>query len=513
MRFSVRFVAILLAAGLAAGCAGPQEGGSSGGSVSIVLYQKPTVFSPLAPALGANQQVMSLIYQSLMVADPDLELAPQLAEKVGVAPDATSFTFHLRKGLKWSDGKPFTSADVLFTHQLLADPKSTSAVAGYYRDVTDMTAPDADTFVLTTGTPNYGILAQVGIMPVLPKHVLGDKPVDQVAKDPFFANPTVGLGPFQFVTYRTDQYVELKANPNFPVKPGIDKVYLKPLTADVATAQLGTGEVDVAPIAPTDRSTLESFATLDFRTSGDGGFVRIGVNHTQARFADVRIRQAFLSGIDRKSIVDTAVPGVGKVRDSSFDPSVSGDGIEKYGYDPDKARRLLAEAGWDGAQTVRLSWIPGSNPDRDAAAVAVQSQLREVGVHVELKQLDTSGVPDMLQNMDFDLYLFGGGNYALDPWNVNAIEGCDTFYPNGGNIVKFCDPALDAKMKQANGTVDEGARLALYREAAAIDNRQVPYLWLYSPGGLWAVNKRLENFQPLNPTGGGFWQPQMWRLS
>jgi peptide/nickel transport system substrate-binding protein len=513
MKPPARFVAILLALGLAAGCVEPQESGASGASVSIVLYQEPTGFSPLAPALGANQQVMSMIYQSLMVVDPELRLVPRLAAEVDVAPNATSFTFHLRKGLKWSDGKPFSSADVLFTHQLLADPKSTSAVAGYYRGVASMTAPDADTFVITTGTPNYGILAQVGVMPILPRHVLGAVPVDRVAGDPFFANPTVGLGPFQFVTYRTGRYVELKANPNFPVRPGIDRVYLKPLTSDVATARLGTGEVDVAPIAPTARPALESFNSLSFKTSADGGFVRIGVNHTQARFADVRVRQALLYGIDRKSIVDKSLPGVGRVRDSSFDPSVSGGGIEKYGYDPDKARQLLTEAGWDSSRTVRLSWIPGSNQDRDAAALAVRSQLAEIGVDVELKRLDTSGVTDMLKKADFDLYLFGGGDYAVDSWNVNAIEGCDTFYPNGGNIVKFCDPALDAKMKQANGTTDENTRLALYREAAAIDNEQVPYLWLYTAGGLWAVNKRVENFQPLDPTGGGFWQPEKWRLS
>jgi ABC-type transport system substrate-binding protein len=349
-------------------------------------------------------------------------------------------------------------------------------------------------------------------MPIIPAHVLGDKAVDRVARDPFFANPTVGLGPFQFVTYKTDQYVELKANPNFATEVGIDRVYLKPLTADVATAQLGTGEVDVAPVAPTDRETLESYDQLAFRTSADGGFVRIGVNHTQARFADVRVRQAFLYGIDRRSIVNTALPGVGRPRNSSFDPGVTGDDIEQYTYDPDKAKRLLTGAGWDSTQTVRLSWIPGSNPDRDAAALAVQSQLEEIGVDVELTQVDTSGVTDLLKNMDFDLYLFGGGNYALDPWNVNAIEGCDTFYPNGGNIVKYCNRDLDAKMRQANETADEGRRLALYREAAAIDNEQVPYLWLYTPGGLWAVNKRLENFQPLNPTGGGFWQPENWRL-
>ena len=104
----------LLAAGLvAAGCAGPQTApqgeGAKGGSVSIVLYQKPKLFSPLEPAHGPDQQVMTLIYRSLMTPSPDLKLEPQLAEKVDVNDDATEFTFHLRKGLKWSDGKPFTS--------------------------------------------------------------------------------------------------------------------------------------------------------------------------------------------------------------------------------------------------------------------------------------------------------------------------------------------------------------------------------------------------------------------
>src|SRR5688500_17752608 len=126
--------AAVLAAGLVvSGCAGPQPAlgaAGEGGSVSIVLYQKPKLFSPLEPAHGPDQQVMSLIYQSLMTSNADLELVPQLAEKVDVNDDATEFTFHLRKGLKWSDGEPFTSADVLFTHQALANPKSGSAALG-----------------------------------------------------------------------------------------------------------------------------------------------------------------------------------------------------------------------------------------------------------------------------------------------------------------------------------------------------------------------------------------------
>ncbi len=522
----------LLAAGLvAAGCAGPQTApqgeGAKGGSVSIVLYQKPKLFSPLEPAHGPDQQVMTLIYRSLMTPSPDLKLEPQLAEKVDVNDDATEFTFHLRKGLKWSDGKPFTSADVLFTHQALANPKSTSPATGSYKDivgakevaagtadtVSGMTAPDENTFVVKTTSPNYGILAQISINMILPKHILGDKPLETLAKDPFFSNPTVGLGPFQFVKYEVDQYVELKRNPNFDKEVGLDRVFLKPITADVATAQLGTGEMDIAPVAPSDKETLESFGTLSFAESKEGGFVRVGLNLTQERFKNVKVRQGLLTGIDRKSIIDSALPGVGAERNSSFDPATSGDGIDKYAYDKDKAKQLLTEGGWDFGQTVKLAWIAGSNPDRDAAAIAIESQLKEIGVKVELQQVDAGWTTEALKGPSFDMFMFGGGNYTVDPWNVYAIEACETQFPNGGNTVRFCDPELDAKMKEANGTADEGQRKKLYAEAAKIDNEQVPYLWLYSPGGLWAVNKKLSNFKPLSPTGGGFYHAEDWRLA
>ncbi|MGB3444719.1 MAG: ABC transporter substrate-binding protein [Actinophytocola sp.] len=520
--------AAVLATGLvASACAGPQptQGAGEGGSVSIVLYQKPKLFSPLEPAHGPDQQVMSLIYQSLMTSNPDLELVPQLAEKVDVNDDATEFTFHLRKGLKWSDGKPFSSADVLFTHQTLANPKSTSAASGNYQSVVGakevadgtedsvagLTAPDENTFVIRTASPNYGVLAQVGVYMIMPEHILGDKPLDQLAKDPFFSDPTVGLGPFQFVRYEVDQYVELKKNPNFPKPASVDKVFLKPVTADVATAQLGTGEMDIAPVAPSDRETLESFGTLNFQKSKEGGFVRVGMNLTQKRFQDARVRQGLLTGIDRESIVDSALPEVGVARNSSFDPSISGDGIEDYAYDPGRARQLLTEGGWDFGQTVKLAWIPGSNPDRDAAAVAIQSQLKEIGVNVELAQVDAGWSTEALAGPAFDMFMFGGGNYALDSWNVYTIVSCGTFFPNGGNNVRFCDPELDAKMKEANATADEAQRDKLYGEAAKIDNRQVPYLWLYSPGGLWAVSDKVRNFTPLSPTGGGFWQPENWQ--
>ena len=110
------------------------------------------------------------------------------------------------------------------------------------------------------------------------------------------------------------------------------------------------------------------------------------------------------------------------------------------------------------------------------------------------------------------MYMFGAGNYAIDSWTVFTIISCGTFFPSGGNNVRFCDPELDAKMAEANATADEAQREKLYGEAAKLDNERVPYLWLYSPGGLWAVNEKVRGFTPLSPTGGGFWQPENWRI-
>lgn len=533
MRFPRRHlggvVAALLAAGLVTGCTGPQNtDGSTGGEVNIFLYQKPQgVFSPMEPASGPDNQVMSLIFESLMVINPDMELEPQLAEKVDISPDAKTFTFTIRKGMKWNDGKPVTSADVLFTYQRLAQPKTGGSAAGVFTpvdgspavlagtaaEVSGMTAPDEHTFVIKTTEPNIGLLQDISRFVVLPKHILGDKPIEGFAKDPFFKKPTVGSGPFTFVDHKVDQYVELKANKHYRKPVGVDKVFLKPVTTDVATAQLGTGEIDIASFSPTERKTVEGLDGITVKENLDAGFVRIGVNHKRPYFADPRVRQAFLHAVDRQGIVNSALPGVGTVRNSSFDPKVSGDGIEKYAYDKDKAKALLTAAGWDFNRQIELAWIAGGNADRDAAATAFASQLDEIGVKVKLQKVEAAWTTDNVSKAaNFDLFLFGGGNYATDSWAVNNILACDKHVPNGGNIIRYCNSAIDALMAKANVTADEAERQKIYTEAAKLDNAAVPYLWLYSAKGLWAVNKRVENFIPLNPSGGGFWHAENWKV-
>lgn len=526
-----------IALGLSA-CSDPTEGGASddGGAsrapdataLNVYLYQAPaSAFSPMAPLHGPDGLIMSMIYDGLYGVDNNYELQPHLA--VGppeISPDGTRFTFELRDDLVWSDGEPFTADDVVFTYNLMANPASGSSRSGLFAEVkgaaevaageadsvSGLSAPDDTTFVIETTSPDIGLVGLVGNMWILPEHVLGDVPVDQMSDHEFFREPTVGLGPYTFVEYRTDQYVELVANENYRDDVAIDTVYLRPVTSDVATAQLGTGEMDLVQISPADLDAVESLDDVEVESAPGPGFIRLALNQTQERFADPRVGQAIMMAVDRQGIVDEALAGKGSTLVSSFMGDALPDDLNQYDYDPEAAERLLSEAGWNPSDPVELIWIPGQR-DRDTAANVVQSQLQDVGMNVTLRQVQPSELGDLTDNATFDMFLFGGGNYATEPWAVYPINGCDQAAPQGGNLPRFCNEELDALMKQANATPDEQERLELYRQAARIENEAVPYIWLYNPDSIWAYNTRLEGFIPSGDFTNGFWNAADWSIS
>ena len=504
-----------LAMGALAGCADPGSSssattaGASAGILNIYLYQKPKQFSPLEAANGPDQAVMSLVFDSLLGPDATYKLQPHLAaEQPAISADATTFTFKLRPGLKWSDGKPFTSKDVLFTYNTLANAKSGSASSGNYgvvegfdavaagtaKTLSGFSAPDDTTFVIKTTKPNIGLLGLAGVVPILPEHILGAVALEQLAQNDFFNNPKVGMGPYEFVAYKTDQYVELRANPNYRSKVNIARVFLKPVTSDVATAQLGTGEMDIAQISATDLPTVQKMKNMTVVAKDAPGYTRIALNQSKPMFTDKRVRQAFLYAVDRKKIVETVLGGKGTVPGDSFVAQPLAPGLNDYAYNPAKARELLQQAGWKPGTTVTLGWIPGQR-DRDTTVTVVQSQLEAVGVKVTLKQLQAADLVGSYKSRTFDMVLYGGGGYAVEPWNARTILGCDTFYPIGGNIPNFCDKALDQQMLIANKTTDPAARTAAYQKAALLENDGAAYLWLYNPQSVWANNTRVKNFQ------------------
>ena len=230
-------------------------------------------------------------------------------------------------------------------------------------------------------------------------------------------------------------------------------------------------------------------------------------------FEDERIRQGLLQAIDRQGIIDGVLGGHGEVLNSTImTPWAIPEDLETYDYDPDAAKALLEEAGFDFSEELTVSWIPGT-ADRDAAVQVVLENLKAIGVNAVANQIEAANQLELIENSEYDLMVSGGGNYTPDPTvSANALR-CDAVFPDGGNTSLFCDPELDSLLDQGAVTADEDERASIYQDAVRRDNEMVPYLWLYVPDTLWATSDRIEGFVPHGDFAAGFWNAAEWTVT
>ncbi|MGC5617242.1 ABC transporter substrate-binding protein [Georgenia sp. Z1491] len=521
--------ALLTACGGGGDDNGGGEAGSDGGdptSANLYLYQSPVQFNPLAPGQGAEQLTMTLVYDALFNVGPDFEPVPRIAESWDVNDDATSYTFHLRDGLEWSDGEQITADDVVFTYNLFANPDVASPNTAPFQGVVGfdevqegaadtlegIVADDDQTVTINLTEPTPGFLALFGSgFGILPEHVLGDVEPASIMEDEFFDLPPVSSGPYVMREFNVDQNVVLDANPNYWTEVGIDTLYLQMLTSDVATAQLATGETDLVQIAPQDLETVEGLDGVTVSSAPSPGFLRLLVNFE--RYDDERVRQGLLMAIDRQGIIDGILGGHGEVLNSTImTPWAIPDDLETYDYNPEEATALLEEAGFDFDQELRISWIPGT-ADRDAAVQVVIENLGAIGINVVANQIEEANQLSMIENAEYDLMISGGGTYTPDPTvSANALR-CDAIFPAGGNTSLFCNEELDELLNQGAVTADEAERETIYQDAVRLDNQLVPYLWLYVPDTPWAVSDRLQGFEPHGDFANGFWNAAEWTVT
>lgn len=518
---------------LLAGCsapADPDNGGDGGDSTSanIYLYQSPESFNPLKPPMGGEQLTMSLVFDNLITTGPDFEYVPRLAETWEVSDDATEFTFHLREGITWSDGEPFTADDVVFTYSLYGDPTVASAlrsrlagVVGYDElaegetdTLSGVEAVDDHTVTISLTEPNAGFLSLIGYgsaFYILPEHVLGETDRTTLLDDDFFDLPDVGMGPYTVQEYRVDQEIVMQANENYRTEVGIDTLYLKLLTSDVATAQLASGEIDLVQVSALDVETVEGLPDVTVSSTPSAGFFRLLPNFE--RFPDERVRQAFLYAIDRQGMIDGILGGYAQPINSTIMTDWAlPDDLETYDYNPDRAVELLNEAGFDFSQEIQVSWIPGQR-DRDQMIDVVIANLNDIGVNAVAQQIDEATQLPLIENAEYDLMLSAGGVYAPDPEASFPIVSCDTIYPAGSNTALFCEPELDTLMEQGTATGVQSEREEIYLEAARLDNELVPQLWLSVPETIWAHSDRLQGFEPHGDFTNGFLNVADWTVS
>ncbi|MDQ3695474.1 MAG: ABC transporter substrate-binding protein [Chloroflexota bacterium] len=479
---------------------------------------------------GAETQVFDLIFSRLIRFDADYNLIPDLAERYEASDDASEFTFYLRQDVTWHDGEPFDADDVIFTYRtaLLAGATQSNRLSQMqggvaFRDGESDELPglqriDEYTVKIVLEQPNIAFLIGAAhnnsLVWILPEHIFADADPETLDQHPFAREPTVGTGPFKFVEYVPDQHVRTEANLEYFLgAPKLAEVYVIMAAPATQLASLEASTLDVMQaLTAADGDRLADSEVVDIvPTPGVGIFQTAIMNE---RFPDKRVRQAFMYGVDRQALMDVVMQGQARlVNQSVIGPEwAEYDDLNEYPYDPEQARQLLADAGWDSSQTVELIWEQGFQAIELSAPV-FQQQMAEIGVQVTLTPLDESAFEArVIEEMDFDLAWFGGGAYGLDPDVSSVYYASTNWTPTGGNTTHYANEELDTLFEAGRATSIIEQRQAIYHDVARILNEDVPTIFWWSDNMIWGINKQVQSVAP-GPNTDIHWNIHEWSLA
>ena len=491
---------------LSPSCGVPQAPTDSSSTLRFVWTGDLTaLWHPAAYQTYSQGVIFWLVFNNLVKLNDDLKtVIPDLAESWEVSEDLTVFTFRLRKDVTWHDGRPFTARDVIFsfTRQVVETyryVKYMNAVKGArdYKDgqasrIEGLELLDDYTVRITLDSPDSIFLLSLSepSCVILPEHRLQDVPPDHIESAPFTTTSPLGTGPYKFVRYLTDQFVELEANSNyFEGAPRIQKIFMKRLRPEVTVAQLESGEVDLAlRLNLLEFERLSQVADLDL-------MVRPGLSNTslnfpieQPRVADKRLRQAIYYAVDRERIAKAIFGGRAQVLYGAPPAMDAYDSLNRYPFDPDRAKRLLEEAGFHFDAPFRVIYDQ-TYPAASQYFPIIEQQLREIGINVNLEPLDsTAFIARMMGARDtFEMFGLNGGVQGLGPHLTANYFDCE----REGFLSGYSNCEFDALFAEARAIADPERRQRIYERAAQMFNEDLPQLPLWSPHELHAATKRL----------------------
>ncbi|MGW8285445.1 MAG: peptide-binding protein [Candidatus Deferrimicrobiaceae bacterium] len=516
-----RIIAVAVAVALAAGCAkkrdaaetpAPSSGAAPAYGDAIVEGSIGDVsgFLTAVTSDSASHTAAGYVFNGLVRYDRNLKLEGELAESWEVSPDGRKITFHLRKGVRWHDGKPFTSEDVMFTYRRMIDPNTPTAYAEDFKQVTRASNPDPNTFIVEYEKPFAPALASWG-MHVLPKHLLETYP--DISRSPLNKKP-VGTGPFRFVEWKTGEKTVFEANPDyFEGRPYLSRVITR-VIPDPATMflELKSGGIDMMGLTPLQYTRQTK--TEEFRKSFNKyrylsfGYTYLGFRLSHPLFSDRRVRQAFAYAINKKEIIDGVLFGLGQEATGPYKPGTwaHNPDVKRYPYDPERAKALLAEAGWKdaggkgvlekGGRKFAFTVLTNAgNESRAKTAEIIQQNLAAVGIRMEIRTLEWSAfINEFVDKRKFDAVILGW-SISQDPDQYDIWSSKKTG-PKELNFVGFADAEVDRLLEEGRRTFDIEKRKKAYFRIQEILAEEQPYVFLYYPDSLPVVQKRIHGIEP-----------------
>lgn len=489
----------------------------AGGTAIIAVAADITSVNPLVDSADAfNSSILDMLYLHLFEEQPDFtegppSFEPELAAAWEWSEDGRALTVELRPGVVWDDGVPVTADDVVWTWRLQTDERLAWEYAGLKSSIGSIEALDAGRLRVRFTNDSTSRLADLNQGQIVPRHRWRELPIESWRDSGgWFRDNLVVNGPFRLAEWRPDQQIVLERNPRYwrPGRPRLDRVVFR-IVPDPNSRlnQLLDGAADFVPHLPAAAvPRVEADPDLRLATTSSHQFTYIHWNLERPPLDETAARQALILAIDRQRIVDTLWFGHAVVASSPIVSTVWAhrDDPGAWPHDPDRARRLLAEAGWrdadgdgvlerDGRRFAFELLISPANRARADAAVMVQEDLRRIGVEARVRQLEWNTIRAKLDQRDFDAVLLGlTMDTSLDltyAFHSGSIGGRLNF---GG----YSNPRADRLIEQARASQDLEERGRLLWEIQGILHDEQPFAFLWEPDRLHGVSRRLRDVRP-----------------
>ena len=486
---------------------------------------EPSNLIPYLATDSASHEIAGQLYVAPLRYDKNLNIEPWAAQSYEVLEDGRRLRFTLRPDIRWADGVPLTADDVEFTYKLMIDPKTPTAYAEDYLVIKRFCKTGPLSFEVVYEEPfARALLTWMGA--ILPKHLLEGQ---DLSTTPFLRHP-VGAGPFALKEWQPGSRVSLAASPSyFEGRPYLDEAVYR-IIPDLSTMflELKAGRLDSMELSPQQylRQTTGQAWEKDWHKYRylSFGYTFLGYNLKHPFFQDVRVRQALGHAIDREALIKGVLFGQGVAAFGPYKPGTwpYNDKLTPLAYDPARATRLLAEAGWDHKNEdgiLEKDGVPFAftiltnqgNDQRIKTATIIQSQFKAIGIKVQIRTVEWAAfIKEFINQGRFDAVILGW-NIVQDPdlfdvWHSSrAVAG-------GLNFTDYRNAEVDDLLLRARATTDQAVRKKLYDRFQEILHDEQPYAFLYIPYALPIVQQRFHGIEPA-PAGimynfDRWWVPQ-----
>lgn len=489
---------LLACAAVVAGLVGASVAPAAAATLKMAWAQDATGLDPHKQTAFSSIRLLELVYEPLVRLNGDLKVVPALATEWTFAPDAKTLTFKLDPKAKFHNGQPVTAADVKASFTRILDQATGAAARANYASIASIDTPDDHTVVFNLSQPDVPLLTAMGSINA------AIVPASEIAAGKI-GTAAIGSGPFKLESWEPNAHEVLKANAEWAGgKVGVDGIDIKVLPDENAIlAALRAKQVDFALLNdPLVATLVPRVAGLTLNRKPVLSYHVLQLNPSRKPMTELAVRQAISCAIDRKDVLDTALLGEGEVTGPLTMPQYRSDPKTLFCYSRDlaKARKLMADAGYADGFSATVIAATGEPPTAAAEAQVIQSQLKEIGIKLDIKLMELNVYVDTWLKGDFDMAVALNGGRA-DPYSMY-----NRYWTKTGNLQKvanYIDDTLDDLMQKGRVETDPAKRKEIF---AAFDKHLTevsPWIWLYTGYAYTAQQQNVQGFVP-TPDGSLF---------